>query len=84
MMWGARPRSLSHLIVSSLDPLLVEPMSPEVALAVISRMFLATVDASESVRTRNALRRGGNRGGGIGIALAAAGKSAVVLFAVGA
>jgi hypothetical protein len=72
----------THLVVASLDSFLVKAMSPKVALAVVRSMWFPAVGAPGYMRAWGALRGGGNRGGSLGVTLAAAHENPVMVLAV--
>jgi hypothetical protein len=81
---GARSGSLSHLVIAGLDPLLVEAVGPEFALAGICSVIFPTIDASGGVGARLPLRCSRNGGNHSHVSPATARQCAVVLTAVGA
>jgi hypothetical protein len=80
--WGARAIARTHLVIASFDPLLVKAMSPKVTLAVVRCVWFPAVGAPGDVRAWGALGGGGNRGGSLGVTLAAAREDPVVVLAV--
>jgi hypothetical protein len=82
MGWGVRPTARTHLVVASLDPLLIKAVSPKVALVVIHSMWFPAVGAPGDMRAGGTLRGGGNRGGSLGVTLATAHEDPVVILAV--
>jgi hypothetical protein len=82
MGWGARAIARTHLVIASLDPLLVKAMSPKVALAVVCSVWFPAVGAPGDVRAWGAFGGGGNRGGGLGVTLATACEDTMMILAV--
>jgi hypothetical protein len=82
MGWGARTAPRTHLVVVRFDPLLVKAMAPKVTLAVIRSVWFPAIGALGDMRAGSALGGGGNRGGSLGVTLAAAREDPMVVLAV--
>jgi hypothetical protein len=82
MGWGAQTTVCAHLVVVSLDPLLIKAMMPKVTLAVIRSVWFLAVGAPGDMRVGSALRGGGNRGGSLGVTLTATHENPMMVLAV--
>jgi hypothetical protein len=82
MGWGARTAPRTHLIVASLDPLLIKAMTPKVTLAIIRSVWFPAVGAPGDMRAWGTLRGRGNRGGSLGVTLAASHEDPMVVLVV--
>jgi hypothetical protein len=72
----------THLVIVSLDPLLIKVVTPKVTLAVIHCVWFPAVGAPGDMRAGSTLGGRGNRGGSLGVTLTAARENLMVILAV--